>query len=119
MELEQLVQVQRQQAQAIVKALTGNEIDLRETEPLTVGFLVNNFPEIVAQLQEAKAYPYWIEGQGDLLTILTVSQYPEDYEADLADAAQGIAFAYVHNMRFPACSEFGSVGVDQQLRRRF
>lgn len=47
---------------------------------------------------------------GELLAILFVGQYKEEWEMDKEDLKQGIAFSYVYNMDCPEYSEFGSIG---------
>ena len=47
---------------------------------------------------------------GELLSILYVGQYKEEWQTDREDLKQGIAFSYVYNMDCPEFSEFGSVG---------
>lgn len=47
---------------------------------------------------------------GELLAILYVGQYKEEWQTDREDLKQGIAFSYVHNLTCPEYSEFGSIG---------
>ena len=47
---------------------------------------------------------------GELLAILYVGQYKEEWQTDREDLKQGIAFSYVHNLTCPEFSEFGSIG---------
>lgn len=48
---------------------------------------------------------------GELLNLLFVSQYEEDWEYEKEDLKQGIAFSYVYNLDDDICSEFGSIGI--------
>lgn len=48
---------------------------------------------------------------GHMLTLLYVSTNMEEWAADRHDIQEGCPLAYVENMTYPDCSEFGSVGV--------
>ena len=47
---------------------------------------------------------------GELLAILYVSKYKEEWKTDREDLKEGIAFSYVYNVDCPEYSEFGSIG---------
>lgn len=46
---------------------------------------------------------------GELYSFLYVSQYDEEWEYDDEDIKAGYAVAYVENINYPDCSEFGSI----------
>lgn len=48
---------------------------------------------------------------GRMLTLLYVSTEMEEWNTDKQDLQEGCPLAYVENMTYPDCSEFGSVGV--------
>lgn len=48
---------------------------------------------------------------GEMLSLLYVSDYPEEWEGDMADLDEGQTIAYVMNLTMPDCSEFGSIGI--------
>ncbi len=48
---------------------------------------------------------------GRMLTLLYVSTEMEEWNADKQDLQEGCPLAYVENLTYPDCSEFGSVGV--------
>lgn len=48
---------------------------------------------------------------GHMLTLLYVSTEMDEWSADKRDLQGGYPLAYVENMTYPDCSEFGSVGV--------
>lgn len=48
---------------------------------------------------------------GRMLTLLYVSTEMEEWSADKQDIQDGCPLAYVENLTYPDCSEFGSVGV--------
>lgn len=48
---------------------------------------------------------------GEMLTLLYVSKYSEEWEQDRADIKEGFPMAYVINLDNDEFSEFGSVGV--------
>lgn len=48
---------------------------------------------------------------GHMLTLLYVSTEMDEWAADKQDLQEGCPLAYVENMTYPDCSEFGSVGV--------
>lgn len=48
---------------------------------------------------------------GRMLTLLYVSTEMDEWAADKQDLQEGCPLAYVENMTYPDCSEFGSVGV--------
>ena len=113
----QLLVKQRQQAKLLTEKLTGTEINLEQTETETFDLLKTFFPEVLAILEKAGAYPYSVDWQTNFLNVLIVSKYTEEYAADLSYAEEGIAFAYVYNFRFPKYSEFGNIAVNTKLQR--
>ena len=48
---------------------------------------------------------------GRMLTLLYVSTEMDEWAADKQDLQEGCPLAYVENITYPDCSEFGSVGV--------
>ena len=48
---------------------------------------------------------------GEMLALLYVSQYAEEWEDDIYDLKHGSAIAKVVNVTMPDCSELGSIGV--------
>ena len=48
---------------------------------------------------------------GRMLTLLYVSTKMTEWAADKQDLCEGCPLAYVANLTYPECSEFGSVGV--------
>lgn len=48
---------------------------------------------------------------GHMLTLLYISTEMEEWTYDRWDIQHGCLLAYVENMTYPDCSEFGSVGV--------
>ena len=48
---------------------------------------------------------------GELLSVLVVSGYEEEWEMDREDLKDGYVFAYVINLNIPLFSEFGSIVV--------
>ena len=52
---------------------------------------------------------------GEMLTLLYVSNYPEEWEYDRLDLAEGYPLAYVKNLDDPFLSEIGSVGIECRI----
>lgn len=52
---------------------------------------------------------------GEMLTLLYVSNYPEEWEYDRLDLAEGYPLAYVKNLDDPYMSEIGSVGIECRI----
>lgn len=52
---------------------------------------------------------------GEMLTLLYVSNYPEEWEYDRLDLAEGYPLAYVKNLDDPYLSEIGSVGIERRI----
>jgi hypothetical protein len=52
---------------------------------------------------------------GEMLTLLYVSNYPEEWEYDRLDLAEGYPLAYVKNLDDPYLSEIGSVGIECRI----
>ena len=52
---------------------------------------------------------------GEMLTLLYVSNYPEELEYDRLDLAEGYPLAYVKNLDDPYLSEIGSVGIECRI----
>ena len=51
---------------------------------------------------------------GELLSLLYVSQYEDEWESDREDIQDGYAVAYVMNLSDDWCSEYGSIGIRPQ-----
>lgn len=52
---------------------------------------------------------------GDCLSMLYVSNYPEEWQQDRDELKDGYPFAYVENLDAPDCSEFGSIGIAPRM----
>lgn len=52
---------------------------------------------------------------GELLTLLYVSKYQEEWEMDRADLKAGYPITYCINLSMPECSEYGSCGVKPSI----
>lgn len=52
-------------------------------------------------------------GFGELLSILYVSQYEDEWELDQELIEKDMVFAYVRNLTMSDCSEYGSIGIKQ------
>lgn len=50
---------------------------------------------------------------GTLLNYLFVTPNQEEWVYDEADLEEGYAFCYVENLTFPACSEYGTIGIQK------
>lgn len=48
---------------------------------------------------------------GELLSLLLVSKYEQEWKREVADLEKGIAFVYVYNLSAPECSEWGSISI--------
>ena len=51
---------------------------------------------------------------GELLSLLYVSQYEEEWEMERDDLVNGYPLAYVMNLTDDWCSEYGSIGIRPQ-----
>ena len=51
---------------------------------------------------------------GELLSLLYVSQYEEEWEMERDDLEDGYPIAYVMNLTDDWCSEYGSIGIRPQ-----
>ena len=51
---------------------------------------------------------------GELLSLLYVSTYEDEWESDREDIQNGYALAYVMNLTDDWCSEYGSIGIRPQ-----
>ena len=103
--------------------------------------VIDDFKEIALLNQsELGGILYWVEGEmekkireweektgnlvyhvihdytefGELLSLLYVSQYEEEWETDREDIQDGYALAYVMNLTDDWCSEYGSIGIRPQ-----
>ena len=52
---------------------------------------------------------------GECYTMLYISEDENEWESDKKDLQQGYAFAYVKNIDDEWCSEFGTVGIRQNI----
>lgn len=52
---------------------------------------------------------------GEMLSLLYVSKYEEEWECDIEDLKEGMAVAYVVNLSMPDCSESGTIGVQPSI----
>ena len=48
---------------------------------------------------------------GELVEMLFVSKYEEEWETDIEDIKSGEMLAYVYNLTYPEFSEFGHIGI--------
>ncbi len=108
---------QRKQANKMLKKLVGQDVESQGYSETLTMFLELAKPKIAEVFKKHKVYPYYLTRNGDLISILTVSNHPEEYENDLFLAQSGIVYAYVYNIARPEFSEFGTIRVDNQLNR--
>lgn len=103
--------------------------------------VIDDFKEIALLNQsELGGILYWVEGEmekkireweeqtgnlvyhvihdytefGELLSLLYVSQYEDEWETDREDIQDGYALAYVMNLTDDWCSEYGSISIRPQ-----
>ena len=103
--------------------------------------VIDDFKEIsLLNQSELGGILYWVEGEmekkireweektgnlvyhvihdytefGELLSLLYVSTYEEEWETDREDIQDGYALAYVMNLTDDWCSEYGSIGIRPQ-----
>ena len=103
--------------------------------------VIDDFKEIALLNQsELGGILYWVEGEmekkireweektgnlvyhvihdytefGELLSLLYVSTYEDEWESDREDIQNGYARAYVMNLTDDWCSEYGSIGIRPQ-----
>ena len=80
-------------------------------------YLANNSPELVELINhfenENNAYVYHILCDNSLLIFLYVSDNEEDWEFERF-CNEGYVSAYVYNLIYPMCSEFGDILITQQ-----
>lgn len=106
-----------------------NEKVVEYSEPMSFGsvdfgalYWLHNKPEwlekITAFEREFECLVYHViysyTSFGELLNVLYVSNYPEEWEMDNADLDEGYAMAYVINLTHPDCSEFGTIEVKEE-----
>lgn len=96
-----------------------NENKLNYSEG-TLGILywaTDEMKQIVESFEKKTGYTVYhlidnnSEEIGHMLTLLYVSTEMEEWTYDRRDIQDGCPLAYVENMTYPDCSEFGSVGV--------
>ncbi len=78
--------------------------------------LTDEIREVVEKFENQTGYLvyYVIENHtsiGHMLTLLYVSTEMDEWPAHKQDLQDGCPLAYVENLTYPDCSEFGSVGV--------
>lgn len=94
---------------------------LYKTEQLGILYYVNDKEKTVVKEFEKKnnAVVYHILHSntefGELLALLYVSRYKEEWELDRKDLEDNIALSYVYNVDCPEFSEFGSIGFVQRF----
>lgn len=95
-----------------------NENKLNYSEG-TLGILywaTDEMKQIVESFEKKTGYTVYhlidnnSEEIGHMLTLLYVSTEMEEWTYDRRDIQDGCPLAYVENMTYPDCSEFGSVG---------
>lgn len=52
---------------------------------------------------------------GEMLSLMYVSKYTEEWELDIEDLKEGMCVAYVVNVTMPDCSEAGTIGVQPSI----
>ncbi len=52
---------------------------------------------------------------GELISLLYVFKYEEEWQQDRDDIVEGYPLVYVINLEDDMCSEFGSIGIKQQF----
>ncbi len=52
---------------------------------------------------------------GELLSMLIVSKYAEEWDMDMDDIQNGVAFSYVKNLTNEHFSEYGGIGIRQNI----
>lgn len=96
-----------------------NEDKLNYSEG-TLGILywaTDEMKQIVEDFEKKTGYKVYhlidnnSEEIGHMLTLLYVSTDMEEWTYDRRDIQDGCPLAYVENLTYPDCSEFGSVGV--------
>lgn len=92
------------------------------SDPMGILYWVDNNPEYVKLIKEFEekynAYVYHCilshTQFGELLSMLYVSDYEEEWEDDRQDLKDGYPYAYVSNITDPWCSEIGGIGIKEQ-----
>lgn len=82
----------------------------------TLFLLADEIREVVQKFENQTGYLVYhvIDNNtsiGRMLTLLYVSTEMDEWAADKQDLQEGCPLAYVENITYPDCSEFGSVGV--------
>lgn len=82
----------------------------------TLFLLADEIREVVQKFENQTGYLVYhvIDNNtsiGRMLTLLYVSTEMDEWAADKQDLQEGCPLAYVENLTYPDCSEFGSVGV--------
>lgn len=108
---------QRKQANKVLKNLIGLDVESKGHAEVLMTFFELAKPEIAKVLKSHQAYPYYLTKSGDLVSIFIVSNRSEEYEEELRLSQSGIVYAYVYNISRPEFSEFGTIQVDNKLRR--
>ena len=94
---------------------------LYKTEQLGILYYINDKEKAVVKDFEEKnnAMVYHILHSntefGELLALLYVSKYKEEWQMDREDLRDNIALSYVYNVDCPDFSEFGSIGFAQRF----
>ncbi|MEY8661406.1 hypothetical protein AALT52_00650 [Ligilactobacillus faecis] len=108
---------QREQANKLLKNLIELDVDSAFCAETLMIFFKLERPEIADVLIKHEVYPYYLTKNGNFISILVVSNRPEEYAEDLRLSQSGIVYAYVYNLSQPNFSEFGMIKVDNHLRR--
>ena len=85
-------------------------------------YWLDNKPEwvqIVKDLEEQYGFlcyhaTHEVTEFGELLDLLIVTKYEEDWETERLDIQDGYVFSYVVNLSEPAFSEYGTIAVKQR-----
>lgn len=99
----------------IDKFIKNNHISISETNGVL--YNLNEYQKLLVNQFEHKykALVYhMIRNQtkfGDLLSMIYISNQPDEWEFDQDDLNEGLVYAYVHNLTNPEFSEFGQIKV--------
>lgn len=97
--------------QALINGVVYQVVNGSKPTPLTP-----EIKEIVHKVEDDKGclvYGVLINqtNVGNLLSMLCVSHYEDDWEGEERDARHGYCFAWVDNITVPVFSEYGTIGV--------
>ena len=111
---------QEQHALKLVEIVTGKKYSieqLKENVEITKEFIDVYDLKLADKLSSEGNLYYACQTGFPFFNIYVVSKYEEDFEEELVNARKGYLWAYVYNFDNPELSEFGTVCVDNELRR--